>query len=594
MRKIKVLWWFLRNIWRFSPGYVLLLLLKTVTNSLSLILSSVWVKYLLDELFGWQRWKYLLACGLLIVLTNSLAFLLERLFGRYLEQKKVYVNEMIQYTLGSKVMGDPYANLESASYLDLKENAVFAVKNQDAIVAALGGIERILQNIVILLGLSVVLSFLNPVILLLFLLMAAANILCYLLFLRKQLAFMRGIIPLNRKYGYYAGCCMDVALQKDIRLFAMEDLLNHEVSRYNQGIKEGFGRFYREQGRFLGIQSLVFNLQKYLAYGYVGFRVFSDAFGPSIGVGSFSLYSNAIMRFIKGATDLGEAAVEMQQLLEYLEPFAGFMMMEVQEQEGGTDRVPEKITNIRFDHVSFRYPGQETYAIKDASFEIFQGEKISVVGLNGAGKSTLVKLLCRLYRPAEGVISINGKDIWEMDEEQYRDKIACVFQDYALFAFSVKENIVCNGRDASQEELAPLLEETDLQEVFARLPGGMDARLGKEYFEDGVDLSGGEKQKLAIARALYKNAELLILDEPSSALDPLAEARLYEQFDGMSRGKTVLYVSHRMTSSLFCDRVLVIGHGTVEDFDTHANLMQKEGSYRKLYQAQAQYYRNET
>lgn len=169
MRKIKVLWWFLRNIWRFSPGYVLLLLLKTVTNSLSLILSSVWVKYLLDELFGRQRWKYLLACGLLIVLTNSLAFLLERLFGRYLEQKKVYVNEMIQYTLGSKVMGDPYANLESASYLDLKENAVFAVKNQDAIVAALGGIERILQNIVILLGLSVVLSFLNPVILLLFL-----------------------------------------------------------------------------------------------------------------------------------------------------------------------------------------------------------------------------------------------------------------------------------------------------------------------------------------------------------------------------------------------------------------------------------------
>ena len=257
------------------------------------------------------------------------------------------------------------------------------------------------------------------------------------------------------------------------------------------------------------------------------------------------------------------------------------------------------IETVEFRDVTFTYPKAEKPILKNITFEIHKGEKISIVGLNGAGKSTLVKLICRMYKADSGQILVNGKNIYDYDYNSYMKAISAVFQDYKLFNFSIEENISCQGdnfegTDAVKktEKVSRLIEEVGMKEKVDSLPLGVKSRFGKDYDEDGIEMSGGQGQKIAIARALYKPASMVILDEPASALDPIAEAEIYEKFNSLVEDKTAIYISHRMSSSVFCDKILIIDGGTVSDFDTHANLMKNTDSlYYKLFMAQAENYK---
>jgi len=222
--------------------------------------------------------------------------------------------------------------------------------------------------------------------------------------------------------------------------------------------------------------------------------------------------------------------------------------------------------------------------LDNITFEIREGEKISIVGLNGAGKSTIVKLLCRLYRPDSGTIYINDMDIFEYEHISYLANLAAVFQDFKLFNFSIQENITCKPVGVDNEKVNKILDEVEIREKIESLPKGIQTLFGKEYDIEGVEFSGGQSQKIAIARVLYKDASLVILDEPTSALDPIAEAEIYENFNKMVGDKTAVYISHRMSSSVFCDRILVLNNGRIEAYDTHKKLREnKEGLYYKLF-----------
>ncbi len=228
--------------------------------------------------------------------------------------------------------------------------------------------------------------------------------------------------------------------------------------------------------------------------------------------------------------------------------------------------------------------------LDNISFSLKAGERISIVGLNGAGKTTLIKLLCRLYKPLKGTIYINDINIEEYDAESYRRQITAVFQDFQMFAYSISENVT-GVEIMDAEKLTQILKQVGIYEKVMSLPKQEKTPLNKAYDEEGTELSGGEMQKLAIARALYKDASLVILDEPTSALDPLAEAEIYQHFNDLIHDKTAIYISHRMSSSVFCDRILIIDGGKAVDYDTHHNLMQKKDSlYYKLFMAQAKNY----
>ena len=245
--------------------------------------------------------------------------------------------------------------------------------------------------------------------------------------------------------------------------------------------------------------------------------------------------------------------------------------------------------SVEFINVSFKYPGADTYVIKDLNLKFVIGEKMAIVGKNGSGKTTFVKLLCRLYDVTEGCIKVNDVDIRKYDYKDYCALFSVVFQDFHMFAFPVGENIAA-GSEVDEELAVDAMKKAGLGERLSTLSDGLRTCIGKDYDENGVSFSGGEKQKLAIARAIYKDAPFVIMDEPTAALDPEAEAEVFEGFDKMVGKKTAIYISHRLASCKFCEDILVFDQGKVVQHGSHEELEKQEGLYRQLWNAQAQYY----
>lgn len=247
---------------------------------------------------------------------------------------------------------------------------------------------------------------------------------------------------------------------------------------------------------------------------------------------------------------------------------------------------------FRFENVSFRYPGSDRYALKDLNLTLAAGERLAVVGLNGAGKSTFIKLLCGLYLPTEGRILLNGVDIRCYDKREYYELFSPVFQNVELFAFPMDENVSMKvAGETDSVRAVEVLRAAGLSEKLESLPKGVKTDLLKVISEDGVELSGGESQKLALARALYKNAPVVVLDEPTSALDALAEYQMYQNFDRMIGKKSAVYISHRLSSTRFCDHVAMFADGKLKEYGTHESLLAAGGAYREMFDVQAQYYK---
>ena len=271
-------------------------------------------------------------------------------------------------------------------------------------------------------------------------------------------------------------------------------------------------------------------------------------------------------------------------------------------ERGGRKAVPDSAAfsrtkealGIELEHVSFTYPGSRVPTLKDLNLTIRPGEKIALVGLNGAGKSTLVKLLCGLYRPTSGTIRVGGRPISSFGKEEYFSMIAAVFQDVKLLPLTIAQNVASdNGEDIDRQRVRQCLSLAGLWEMVDGLPRKEDTPLGRGVLDDGIDLSGGERQKVWMARAFYKEAPILILDEPTAALDPLAEQEIYEKYVQMSEGKTSLFISHRLASTRFCDRIVLLENGRITEQGSHEELMEKNGAYAGLFEVQGRYYRKE-
>ena len=260
-----------------------------------------------------------------------------------------------------------------------------------------------------------------------------------------------------------------------------------------------------------------------------------------------------------------------------------------------TSELPEKEINmknatIRFENVSFRYSNTDTDTLRNISFSVKPGQRLAIVGLNGAGKTTLIKLLLRLYKPTEGKITLDGVGIMEIPYKQYSRYVSTVLQDFALFSYSVKENIVFD-QAYDDVQFWDSIEKSGLVDKLTNLPNGVDTSVNRDLDDGGIEFSGGEGQKLATAHAIYKDAPLFILDEPTAALDPIAEATLFSRFDEITRGKTTIFITHRLSSTTFCDDILVLCDGAIIEQGSHETLLSKaDGTYAKLYRSQMQYY----
>ena len=403
----------------------------------------------------------------------------------------------------------------------------------------------------------------------------------------KTNAIWKKDAPWESRRKFYMDILASAEPQKDLRIYNQKRMFKSEIERIITEERKVGRQVEKYTLRSALISQGIVALLGLLVYGFAGLRGFVGmitigsvvTYAASISKVSDSIYTFANrLGYLKGAANFGKDYVE-------------FMNLKQQKQEGtvSVELREDNRFEVEFENVSFKYPGSDVYVIKDLNLRLNIGEKMAIVGKNGSGKTTFIKLLSRLYDVTEGCIKVNGIDIREYSYKEYCKLFAVVFQDFCVFDFPLGENLACST-EVDEEKAYDALKRAGLEERVERLPEKLETYVGKGFDESGINFSGGEKQKIAIARAIYKDAPFVIMDEPTAALDPEAECEVFAGFDKMVGKKTAIYISHRLASCRFCEDILVFDKGQVVQRGSHEVLEKQEGLYRELWNAQAQYY----
>lgn len=403
---------------------------------------------------------------------------------------------------------------------------------------------------------------------------------------QKKIELNQGNDHSNSVANYLANATLEERRADDIRIGHLDHFLDVQFGK----AMEHFLPMYLDFARFSAItdgkNALLSLLSNFAAYLVIGARALYGV----LPIGDVLLYASSVTRAMSDLQTFLATGSEFDYINSYLSTYEDFIAQPSMAYDGTLpiEKRDDGQYEFAFHDVSFSYPGTNIPVLEHVTLSFAVGEKTALVGRNGAGKTTLIKLLCRLYEPTSGYITLNGIDIRKYSYKEYTQAFSVVFQDFHLFSLPLDENIAA-GTEIDEAALQSSLAKVGLTDRVQQLPQGVRTRLYNNN-GSGVDLSGGEAQRTAIARALYKDAPFVILDEPTAALDPIAEAEIYKQFSQMTAGKTAVYISHRMSSCKFCDRIIVLDHGRIAEDGTHDTLLANHGIYANLYETQAQYY----
>jgi len=501
-----------------------------------------------------------------------------------------YVRLMIIKERIAKTLGMEYEALETPEMLDRLQKAKRATAGDWQGVQGMMTYMQVMgvQIISVTIAVAIMTTF-NPWIIFIIVVLSFAQFLFFDYIRKKDKKEMwDAMMPHWRKLEYMENVTTDFSYAKDIRLFGMQKYLaKKQIDVYDEELRHWI------KSRQYWIYNTIFahgiSLLRQLII--IGWLVYSVVFN-GLSIGNFTLYTASAAAFSNAINEILQALSALRERSAHTDDYRSFMDIPSADDKAQTIPIPpaDKYT-FEFKNVSFKYRGQEKYALKNVNLTLHAGEKLAVVGLNGAGKSTFIKLLLRLYDVTEGCILMNGTDIRKFDRKEYYELFAPAFQDVMVFAFPVAENVSMKEPfNTDKAEAEKMLRLAGLGDKLDKLEKGVDTELLKVLYDDGVDLSGGEKQKLALARALYKKSKIIVLDEPTAALDALAEFRLYQSFNELVGDRTAVYISHRLSSTRFCDRVAMFKDGEMVEIGTHDSLMEADGAYADMFRVQAQYY----
>ncbi len=565
--------------------WLVLIFSVTVTRYLWTFIS----KFVIDAITeGQDSARFLITIGILFAV--QVFFTISESYG-YSENWYRYINARFFLIIekNRKFMTQRFQNLEDKDVMDCYQKAGNATSgNEQGVEGMMRTTERFLTNLsVVVAGLVIMGTLSLPVVLG----MAAIAVLQSLIQNHTNKVCKKKIWdPLAtwwRKDNYMAFTFTDFSAAKDIRMYGLKTFLMNKYKALGEerlaAAKENELRWWvcGQIGNLLWAASQV-GLYAWLIYCVVQ---------KDLSVGNFTLYLGSAATFFSYMVSVLGNITDLLAKSREVDDFRSFMDIDADLREGSDPVPPCDNYEFTFEDVWFKYPNAEEYAIKGLNLTVKAGEKLAVVGQNGAGKSTFIKLLLRLYEPTKGRILLNGIDVSTFDRRDYYRLFSPAFQDVCLFAFPLSNNVSMTITDATDKERAlKSLQDAGMEEKVAELAKGIDTEVLKVVYDDGVDFSGGEKQKIALARALYKDAPVIVLDEPTAALDALAESRLYREFDRLVSGKTAIYISHRLSSTQFCDHVAMFRDAELAEYGTHESLLEKGGAYSEMFQVQAQYY----
>lgn len=574
-------------------------------------LFTVWFSArILDEIAGSRRAEILLGYALATLAGNFVLQLFKSAVEKVCSQKEAQMWALFGKVFSDKQMRMDYVDLENARVQAQKKQAeenLFMFGNGLAqLVWGTTGLVRGAVSLAASAAMTVSLflqsgraGWLNSP------LWALALFLCALLAglcqswctVRENRVFEKwceGTVWYNRVFMFFGReLYMEPARAKDVRIYAQQGAADRALQALLQH-DDADRRAYAQMAAYPALGRLAVGLSYALSYGFVALKALFGAFG----VGSVVQYVGALQQFGAGVQEMLFVLADNAVYCRHLESLYAFLDLPNRKYQG-TLPVEKRAFcqegdmeyEIELRNVSFRYPGSETYALRGVNARLCAGDKVAIVGPNGSGKTTLIKLLCRLYDPDEGEILLNGIDIRKYDYEEYLRLFSVVFQDFRLLAFPLGENVAAS-QDVDAQRARECLARAGLGGRLAAMPDGLETPLYKEA--GGVEVSGGEAQKIALARAVYRHAPFIVLDEPTAALDPVAEFEVYSRFDEIVGERTAVYISHRLASCRFCRAIWVFDGGRLVQQGAHEALLgEEEGLYARLWRAQAQYYQRE-
>lgn len=575
-----------RRSWKFSKKTWVISIINLFLSTIKPFILLIIPKYIIDELAGKRRMGYLIGVATLYVSVIIFFYVADLLLTHLPRKAKKLISHSIEMDYKQNWLHMDYANFEDAATREL------ATKFKDHVdpeqffdYTILSFVKLIVQ----LIGYSYIIVSLHFSIMALILV-----IVVFYYFISRRLNqldyhFNALINKYSLKLSGIFRNMIDFDTGKEVRVNKASSWL---IKKYNlESARVINVQDEKENKKYMWgvIANLIGFIQTVLIYGYCSYLVISHG----ISIGNFTVIIGSIMAFIGAFSDFIKFIPKITLQSHYIDDYKKFLSLS--EHKGREKEIVsgKEPTNGRYDinfcNVSFKYPNTDRFVLKNINLSIKAGERLSIVGYNGAGKSTLIKLILRLYEPTNGAIYLGETDISTINLHDYRELLAVVFQDYILYWLTIRDNIVLN-RGFNADKLALAIEQSGLKKRIALLEDGVETELENLFDYDRMEFSGGEGQKLACARAYYKNAPIVILDEPTSSLDALAESRLYQNFNNIIGRKTSIYISHRLASTRFCDSIAVFVDGEIVEKGTHGELMDKHGIYEEMFSKQAHNY----
>lgn len=598
----------LKMIHKVDSSAIPITLLHALVKALYPYITLFLGAFIIDSLIE-RNFKYSIIFALALIGGNFVFGIIQDILERVDDYKGCKIGHLTTLEIRKKALEIDYETLEDAKTLEKLNSAVYSMQFQGGFAVLLKNYCSIFQwifsiiastSLVVYLCFQIgvqdegVLSILTSItasiifIVILFGVTIISNFIVTKYNNNKSLELFNKHIKAERTLNYYIEQVYnDYEKGKVIRLYDMKEIIGKRFRESNDFVAGVFEEFFPVKYFVEGAGTLISGVSLMFSYMFVMLKVLSGA----ITIGGLTKYVGAITQLNNGMIQIVKVNDEIRLQCEYLKTFSDFIKLK-NKRETGTIPVEKRLDNeyeIEFHNVSFAYPGSSEMILKKLSCKINMKDKLAVVGRNGAGKTTFIKLIARLYDPTEGYITLNGVDIKKYDYKEYLKLFSVVFQDFSLFAFPVEENVVTDV-EVDEERVWKTLELAGVKDVVDEMPLNIKTPLFK-YDEGGVECSGGEQQKIAIARALYKDAPFVILDEPTAALDPISEYEIYSKFNELVKDKTSIYISHRMSSCRFCDDIMVFDNGKIVQRGSHDKLMEdKDNIYSKLWNAQASYY----
>ena len=571
-------------ICRSHKKYYFLFITKIALESISTLINIILGRYLILFLTTTNQTSFIQLAWKLVFINLILSVCLN-VVTHYLDSINNDLQLYMEETLSQKTLKLKYAVVETSYYRDQLEKAKVGISWYSGGIAALShNINKLLSHVVMAIGTLGIISQLSHFVLCIILLSSIITVFITALSQKRDAIFRKRLVSVNRKLGYYLNLFKDYRIAKDARVYQALELIETRVNTFLD-TEWKLERNRTKFGNKIRVWIDVVNyLNQSILYAYFAWQVIQN----QIDVSAFTMYISAGISFYNNIVNITTQYIETDKNISFIACYVNFIKAPEQKtiMQQALLENPYDATMIEFQNVWFKYPQSQHYVLKDISFVIKPSEKIALVGPNGAGKTTIIKLLCKLYTPSSGTILLNGKNIENYSDETYCRLLSSVFQDFKFFPFTIRENLMSEKLSDIWESLR----KATLDQRISSLPLNLDTPITKMFDENGVDLSGGELQKLAIARSFCKKTPIVFFDEPTAALDPVAEFDIFRIFTQFVQNQTVIIISHRMAACPLCDRIVVIDNGIISEIGTHQELLSNSHIYKRMWDAQAQYY----